>query len=150
MSEPEPGSPKSEVEGREARSKVQGPRSEVGLGLELGAEGSKAGEPGTLVVRVPRGIRSKEKLFAVMADKLRLPRYFGWNWDALEECLRDLSWLPPTQGVTIVHDDLPFGAGGQNRAVYLSLLRGVLGHWNALGGRSIRAVFPPDAAEMFG
>ena len=31
----------------------------------------------SLVVRIPRGIRSKEKLLAILADKLRFPRYFG-------------------------------------------------------------------------
>lgn len=74
------------------------------------------------VVRVKSGIRSKQKLLAILADKLRFPGYFGWNWDALEECLGDLSWLPPGQRVAIVHEDLPFGAGGDNRGIYLSIL----------------------------
>jgi hypothetical protein len=74
------------------------------------------------VVRVRSGIRSKQKLLAILADKLRFPGYFGWNWDALEECLGDLSWLPPGQRVVIVHEDLPFGAGGDNRGIYLSIL----------------------------
>ena len=84
--------------------------------------GARSQEPAALVVRIPRGIRSKEKLLAILADKLRFPRYFGYNWDALEECLRDLSWLPPHQAVTIVHEDLPFGEGGENRATYLDIL----------------------------
>ena len=37
-------------------------------------------DPVALVVRIPQGIRSKQKLFAALADKLRFPRYFGWNW----------------------------------------------------------------------
>ncbi len=95
-----------------------------------------------LIVRVPRGIRSKEKLFGIFADRLRLPNYFGWNWDALDECLRDLSWLPPTQSIAIVHEDLPFGPGGQNRAIYLDLLSDFLQHWSQADGRKVRIIMP--------
>jgi hypothetical protein len=77
-----------------------------------------------LVVRVPTGVRSKQKLLRILAGKLRFPGYFGWNWDALEECLRDLSWLRE-QRVAIVHDEAPFGAGGENRRVYLAILASV-------------------------
>ena len=83
-------------------------------------------DPASVVVRIPAGLRSKQKLFTVLADKLRFPAYFGWNWDALEECLRDLSWLPPEMGIAIVHDGLPFGSGGQNRGIYLAVLRSAL------------------------
>lgn len=83
---------------------------------------------------------------AVLADKLRFPRYFGWNWDALEECLCDLSWLPADRPIVLVHEDLPFGAGGQNRAVYLDVLRDALAYWDSVEGRSLQVVFPQDAA----
>lgn len=35
-----------------------------------------------------------EALFARVAARLRFPDWFGHNWDALQDCLRDLSWLP--------------------------------------------------------
>lgn len=38
--------------------------------------------------------RSNALLFAEFASKLRFPRYFGHNWDALTDCLNDLDWLP--------------------------------------------------------
>ncbi len=75
-----------------------------------------------LVVRIPAGVRSKQKLLKILADRLRFPGYFGWNWDALEECLNDLSWLGEGQRVAIVHEDLPFGAGGEHRRTYLQIL----------------------------
>jgi len=93
------------------------------------SEGSGFGVQGSLpqlaplLVRVPRGIRSKEKLLAILAQGLRFPRYFGWNWDALEELLNDLSWLPAGRQIVIEHVDLPFGAGGANRAIYLDILQ---------------------------
>jgi RNAse (barnase) inhibitor barstar len=33
-------------------------------------------------------------LFAQFAAALEFPDWFGHNWDALVDCLRDLSWLP--------------------------------------------------------
>ena len=39
-------------------------------------------------------IPSKDALLGHFAQELGFPDYFGYNWDALEECLRDLQWLP--------------------------------------------------------
>jgi RNAse (barnase) inhibitor barstar len=76
-----------------------------------------------IVVRLPKGIRSKQKLLNVLAGRLRFPRYFGHNWDALEDCLRDLSWLPGGRPVIIVQEDLPFGERSENRRTYVAILR---------------------------
>ncbi|WKV75076.1 barstar family protein [Streptomyces sp. PCS3-D2] len=40
------------------------------------------------------GVRDKSGLMARCEEALRLPRWFGGNWDALADALRDLSWLP--------------------------------------------------------
>jgi hypothetical protein len=90
-------------------------------GQESGARSQGAAT--LLIVRIPSGIRSKRKLLAILARRLRFPQYFGWNWDALEELLGDLSWLPADQRIVIEHVDLPFGAGGENRAIYVDILR---------------------------
>jgi len=39
-------------------------------------------------------IRDTAGLFDACADSLQFPAYFGNNWDALQDCLSDLSWLP--------------------------------------------------------
>jgi hypothetical protein len=99
-------------------------------------------DPSTIVVRLRPGIRSKEKLLAVFAEKLRFPKYFGWNWDAFEECLKDLSWLPADQGVAIVHRDLPFGAGGKNREIYLNILASALARSATTPARPLQIIWP--------
>jgi hypothetical protein len=77
---------------------------------------------GALVVRIPAKARGKEKLLSVLAAKLRFPSYFGHNWDALEECLCDLSWLGDRPRVVIVHEAFPFSAAGEALATYQSIL----------------------------
>jgi RNAse (barnase) inhibitor barstar len=47
---------------------------------------------GFLPVLDGRALRSKKSLLAGIARAFDFPDYFGGNWDALEECLSDMSW----------------------------------------------------------
>jgi hypothetical protein len=101
-------------------------------------------DPASAVVRIPRGIRSKQKLFSIFSTALRFPSYFGWNWDAFEECLTDLSWLRADQPVLIIHEDLPFGSGGENRGIYLAVLRHAAKNKSCTGNHVLRVVLPSE------
>lgn len=46
-------------------------------------------------------IPTVDLLFCVFADKFHFPEYFGHNWGAFDDCLRDLDWLNAT-GFTLV------------------------------------------------
>lgn len=100
--------------------------------------------PPGIVARIPEGIRSKQKLLAILADRLRFPAWAGRNWDAFEDSLRDLSWLPPG-AVTLVHSDLPFG-GGANRGIYLSILNNACRSWADDPNHTLAVIFPASAA----
>ncbi|WP_199520548.1 barstar family protein [Kitasatospora sp. MBT63] len=43
-------------------------------------------------------------VFEEFSRGLNLPAYFGWNWSALSECLRDLSWIDSQSYVILVSD----------------------------------------------
>ncbi len=69
---------------------------------------------------VPAGIDGRDALFACLIEQLALPGHFGRNWDALDECLRDLSWLPQHR-VVLFHEALP-GLDDDGLATYLDIL----------------------------
>lgn len=108
---------------------------------DLRAFAASARQQGKLVVWIPRSARSKEKLLAVLSQGLRFPNYFGWNWDALEECLQDLSWLPENAQIAIVHEALPFGEG-ENRQIYCDIL--LAASTNRTNARRVEIVVPNE------
>ncbi len=48
-------------------------------------------------------IATKTELLQRCAEVMQFPDYFGANWDALEDCLTDLEWLPAS-GYVLVYD----------------------------------------------
>lgn len=58
---------------------------------------------------------------------LRLPEHFGYNWDALYDCLRDLSWIS-CRKIIISHDALP-RLPEQDLKIYLEILRDAVLDW---------------------
>jgi RNAse (barnase) inhibitor barstar len=109
--------------------------------------------PNSLVVRLNGRLRRKRDLFRALASELKFPRYFGHNWDALEECLKDLSWLGDQSSVVVVHKYIPL-ANEQQRTTYIDILR----HAQVNQRLPVRVVFPrsgqsqiekvdPDAAR---
>lgn len=49
-------------------------------------------------------IKTKEQLLSAVAKEMNFPDYFGMNWDALHECLRDMEWLPAKGYVLFVRN----------------------------------------------
>jgi|SRR5579884_1152181 len=62
--------------------------------------------PAGFAVRLFQGkkCRTKSGLMGEFARVLEFPSYFGKNWDAFEECLTDLYWLPAPGYLFIVTD----------------------------------------------
>lgn len=50
-----------------------------------------------------RVVTSAPELFDQCAAALAFPQWFGRNWDALADCLADLSWLPGRGHVLLWH-----------------------------------------------
>src|SRR3954469_14515306 len=50
------------------------------------------------------GVRDKAAFLARCAQEFAVPSYFGHNWDALQDCLSDLSWAPTNCGYLVLFD----------------------------------------------
>jgi RNAse (barnase) inhibitor barstar len=60
--------------------------------------------PAGFELKIIKGRRCKTptSLFEEFAKALEFPDYFGHNWDAMEECLADLEWLPAKGYVLLI------------------------------------------------
>jgi len=92
------------------------------------------------VAVVPRGVGTKAELFNSLSVGLSLPGYFGRNWDALEECLGNLEWLPAGD-VILYHEDLP-ALDFSSLRIYLSILEAAVRSWQRKGERAFVVAFP--------
>jgi RNAse (barnase) inhibitor barstar len=95
--------------------------------------------PGVLLARLGGRLRRKDDLLRALARELSLPRYFGHNWDALEECLVAGNWRDEAPAAVLVHEQLPLADAGQ-KAVYLEILAAAV---RAQAGK-LRVIFPAN------
>ncbi len=111
------------------------------------SNGDWAIETSSRVVRIPAGIGTQKQLLAILALGLNFPGYFGWNWDAFEECLRDLSWIPASTKIVLIHDDLPLARDSGEAATYLSILRDAICNPGTPPSHELVVVFPSRYRE---
>lgn len=117
----------------------------VPTGIQFANQPNLTENNDALIITIPSGVTHKRDLLAIFVRNLKFPRYFGWNWDSFEECLRDLSWIKQPRRIIIVHDSLPFLEGQENRETYLSILLDAVNLFQAEGGHKFIAVFPERA-----
>ena len=92
-----------------------------------------AGQRAESLVRPPTGFALKvikgghcktpANLFAEFARALKFPDYFGHNWDALEECLADLEWLPAKGYILLIIDAPQLLPDDEEYETFLEILR---------------------------
>ena len=89
-------------------------------GFKLLAEPARY-RPETGFVARLSGKNSKTELLSALSAALHLPEYFGLNWDALFDCLLDLSWLN-SPVISLVHEG-PVRLSSRDLSIYIDLLR---------------------------
>ncbi len=99
----------------------------------------------THVAVVPSEVVGREDLFRCLIRSLKLPSHFGSNWDALDECLRDLSWLTQNR-VVLFHEALP-ELGRDPLTTYLEILRDAVVDWRSDVDDELVVVLPPSARD---
>lgn len=67
----------------------------------------RAKSPGLILAEVDgEKVNSKATLIAELARALRFPDYFGGSWDAVSDCLQDLSWLGNISSLLVVFSNV--------------------------------------------
>ncbi|CAN5372167.1 hypothetical protein BH09BAC1_BH09BAC1_05620 [soil metagenome] len=88
------------------------------------------------------GINNREELFEELSIKLNFPVYFGNNWDALTDCLRDLDWIDE-KDVILIHRDLP-ELDDKMLYTYIDILIFCIKDWEEGEQHTLTVTFPSD------
>lgn len=85
------------------------------------------------------GVRDKAAFLSVVGASLSFPEWAGHNWDAFEELVNDLSWLPAGTGCVLLLDRLGEFARRQPEElrVGLEILQAAAANRNAAGERPL-------------
>lgn len=110
--------------------------------FEFRSHADSTSDSNTLVVHVPTGLTTDAELFRLFEREVRLPDYFGENWNALDETLRDLHWVSERK-LIFVHDDLP-GLPTDSLRIYLEVLANAVNSWEAYPEHEIAVIFPEN------
>lgn len=89
------------------------------------------------VVRMVRGknLTTPTALFNEFAAALQFPCYFGNNWNAFDECIADLEWLPGDGYViTIVDGSHVLRDQPDELEVFFRIMRSVAQEWQDVRG----------------
>lgn len=102
--------------------------------------------PGKFVGFVKGGVSSVDDLFAELDRALAFPSYFGGNWNAVSDCLRDFHWRQETE-IILLHQDVPSLAKDE-LALYLEILSDCILDWQKDGTRRFTVFFPSSAEAV--
>lgn len=104
--------------------------------LDLQAEVVKsASQEGAKVFYLDgRKIATKEDFLREAATAMNFPTYFGANWDAFDECIRDLSWIP-AQKYILIYDrpDIFAKAQPEQWQIAQDILQSASQYWQESG-----------------
>ncbi|MFH1604871.1 MAG: barstar family protein [Pseudomonadota bacterium] len=117
---------------------------QTGPDARLIAEAAEAA--GLALWRVDIGhVHDKQGFTALLAKALAFPDWFGDNWDALEDCLGDLSWHAAPGFVLLLEHAKHFGAGHrQEFNTAIEVLDGAAQFWQEQGKPFWAVVSGPD------
>ncbi|MBT2455678.1 barstar family protein [Streptomyces sp. ISL-86] len=107
-----------------------------------------AEEAGWTTVRLDlAGVRTKAELMRRCGVALRVPEWFGGNWDALADSLIDLSWLPEAPGRLVAVTSWRDYAGARpaDWETLLEVLESAVDFWRREAGEGALSVLVADA-----
>ena len=81
-------------------------------------------------------LKTKEQLMLKMKEAFSIPDYFGMNWDALDEVLRDLSWLDGIETIQITFENssqILSSATENDKLIFKDIVNSTIEYWKLNG-----------------
>ncbi|MFE2915240.1 barstar family protein [Kitasatospora indigofera] len=72
----------------------------------------------------------EQAVFEHLSACLRFPVYFGWNWNAVADCLRDMKWVPADHYLVVIERSaLVLQEWDEDREILLRILNTAGRRW---------------------
>lgn len=91
-------------------------------------------------------INSEDELLKQLSKQLQFPKYFGFNWNALYDCLRDLHWIEEHK-IILVHDNY-LRIDENALLIYLQILFDSVKDWKEGEEHSLEVIFPESIRDI--
>lgn len=85
-------------------------------------------------------VYNKAEILNILSDSLKFPSYFGFNWDAFDECIGDFHWIREYK-ILIIHSDIP-KLEENDLLTYIYLLDYAIQDWIDDGNHKLEVYFP--------
>lgn len=79
-------------------------------------------------VGIIANMNSEKELFEGLAKAFDFPNYFGKNWNALNDCLNDFSWIVE-RNIALVHTSIT-DLSDEILEIYVDILISAIESWN--------------------
>jgi RNAse (barnase) inhibitor barstar len=91
-------------------------------------------------------VKGKSELLSELNKVLNFPDYFGYNWEALSDCLRDFSWIKE-KGIALIHSEIPNLTNGELK-VYIEIIYDAVQDWKVEEAHYLKIIFPQKAEHI--
>jgi RNAse (barnase) inhibitor barstar len=84
-------------------------------------------------------VKDEDELFDDLSISLKFPDYFGVNWDAVYDCLRDFSWISQRK-IVLIHRNIDVNVNFLS--TYIEVLYCAIQSWKENEEHEFEVVFP--------
>ncbi|WP_349956777.1 barstar family protein [Rhizobium sp. ZPR3] len=92
-----------------------------------------------LYAQVAPDILTSDDLLLDLKNKLRLPDYFGFNWNALYDCLKDFHWVE--EDAVILNHPYRLKLPSADAGIYADILNDAVAFWQREGRIEFCVIF---------
>lgn len=85
-------------------------------------------------------VKTKSDILDLFSNQLQFPSYFGQNWDAFWDCIKDLEWLKE-KNTTVLIKNSDIVKDEQSYSTLMDILRDATPYWKEYGVDFVTVIF---------